>query len=361
VCVALILASALGAAAEEKEPRIKGRPLSRWLKQLTGSNRGLQVRAARALSKAPAELHEKIVPKLIPVLRSERENDKFVAAKVLGDYGPAARSAVPDLLPMLKGTQHERNRAAAAKALGQILKDAKPDDEVEKVTQALTSKFNEEYDQYSDVRREAVRALGMIGPAAKSCIPKLTRALTDFAKHSEQHQMVRQQAAWTCGRMGPLAAKHIDRLITMMHSEGHQLPEIVEAIGNIGPVHENVVSNILDKMESHTSWQKASWVALRKFGKRSAEVVPFAKRFLKNPRFYGTRNSEYRESVVVEVLKLLRVVGPSAATCLPEVENLANYKYPFNEDDAMTPVMRKEAAKTAAILKKLTPEGSGKK
>ncbi len=353
VCVALVMAAALvGRAAGESEVAIKGKPLSKWIAQLTGGNRGLQVRAARALSEAPAELYAQIVPKVIPVLKSERENDKFVAAQVLGVYGPAARAAVPDLLPMLEGTQHERNRSAAAKALGQILKDAKHDDEVEKVTAALTSKFNEKYDQYSDVRRESVRALGMIGPAAKSCIPKLTRALTDYVQYSTEHQMVRQQAAWTCGRMGPLAKEHMDRLISMMHAEGQQLPEIVVAIGEIGALNDNIVSNIMDKMEKDTSWQIQSWLALQKFGEKSAPVVPFAKRFLKNATFYGSNNSEYREKVVVEVLKLLRITGPTAKTCLPEVENLANYKYPYNEDDAMTPVMRKEAAETAAILKK---------
>ena len=350
-CIALVVAAALVAAGGEEEPKIKGKPVSKLIAQLRGSNRGLQVRAARALSEAPKELHEKLVPMLIPVLKSERENDKFVAAQTLGNYGPVSRAAVPILVTMLKGTQHERNRAAAAKALGLILKDAKHDDEIEKVTLALTAKFNEDYDQYSDVRRESVRALGMIGPAAKTCIPKLTRALTDFKLHSTAHQMVRREAAWTCGRMGPLAKEHMDRLISMMHTEGHELPQIVEAIGEIGAINENVVSNIMDKMEKNASWQMASWLALQKFGEKSAPVVPFAKRFLKEAKFYGTNNSEYREKVVIEVLKLLRMVGPTAKSCMPEIEHLANYKYPFNEDDKMTEPMRQEARKTAAFLK----------
>ena len=109
-----------GAAWAEEDPAIASddgaerKPLSEWVNQLRSANCGLQLKAARALSKAPAEMYAKIVPQVIPVLKSERENDKFVAAQVLGNYGPAAKAAVPDLLPMLKGTQYERNRAAAA-------------------------------------------------------------------------------------------------------------------------------------------------------------------------------------------------------------------------------------------------------
>ena len=356
----LALCRGVTCQAEETDPDLDGKPLSTWVKQLRSDNRGLQLRAARTLAAAPVDLHARIVPLVIPVLKSERENDKFVAAQVLGECGPAARATVPHLLPMLAGTQYERNRAAAAKSLGQILKDAQSSEEVDKVVDALAAKFNEDYDKYSDVRREAVRALGMIGPAAKKCIPKLTRALTDFVLYSKEHQMVRQQAAWTCGRMGPLAAEHMDRLLAMMHAEGGEIPEIVEAIGCIGPIRDNIVPNIMDKMERKdggTAWQKESWQALQKFGAKAEAVLPFAKRFITNPQFYGTNNSREREALVIEVLKLLRVAGPKAIDALPQVENLAHYKYPYNEEDDMTPVMRKEAAITVGILKAIAPAG----
>jgi HEAT repeat protein len=69
-------------------------------------------------------------------------------------------------------------------------------EEVTKAALALTAKFTDEHDQYLDVRREAARALGMIGPAAKACIPELDKVLTD------RRPSVRREAAWTCGRMG---------------------------------------------------------------------------------------------------------------------------------------------------------------
>ncbi|MBA4387949.1 MAG: hypothetical protein C0404_08200 [Verrucomicrobia bacterium] len=68
------------------------------------------------------------------------------------------------------------NRAAAAKALGQILKDSKPDKEVDEVTAALIEAFK---DSYPDVRRESATTCGLIGPAAKACIPHMAPLLNE--------------------------------------------------------------------------------------------------------------------------------------------------------------------------------------
>ncbi|MFC1672433.1 HEAT repeat domain-containing protein, partial [Planctomycetota bacterium] len=155
VCIAICLAVSVAPAGEEEVIKIKGKTLDQLIKQLDSPNRGLQVRAGRALSEAPKKIWEKIVPKLIPLLEADRENLRFIAAQTLGNYGPVARAAVPRLVPLLKGTQFERNRAAAAKALGLILLDAKESPEVTEVAKALVAKFNEDYDQYSDVRRES--------------------------------------------------------------------------------------------------------------------------------------------------------------------------------------------------------------
>lgn len=241
----------IGSTLLVADDMIEDKSVADWIKQLQNPNRGLQLRAVRALSQAPQELRQKLVQELLPILKSERENDRFAAAQVLGEYGPDARVAIPHLLPLLEGTQYERNRTAAAVALGRILKDSSPSEEVEKVVQALIKVFN---DKYSDVRREAVKACGMIGPAAKSCLPHLPARFEDYEwlKDAECF-LVRRAAAWTAGRMGKYGECHIDRLIAMMHQYSPVATEFVDAIGEIGPVHENVVPNITDKLEK-TIW-----------------------------------------------------------------------------------------------------------
>ncbi len=318
----------VAAGAEAPEPELQGRPLSEWIAQLMDTNRGKQVRAARALSEAPEEIRPAIIEKLRPILASERENDRFVAAQVLGDYGPAARAAAPDLLPVLQGTQFERNRAAAAKSLGQILKNAKPSEEVEKVAEALVAVFN---DKYSDVRREAVYACGMIGPAAKACVPHLPDRFndTEWLKDAECF-LVRRAAAWTAGRMGEHGAVHIDRLIAMMHSNRPGPTEFIDAIGEIGPVHDNVVPNIVDKLEKtvYGGWQGVSGeeqsnyamhclMVLERFGAKSGPAVDLLVRLL------DPKDIQRDPARAVQVLRTLAAIGGAAAKAVPVIEKNA--------------------------------------
>lgn len=313
------------AGADTNDPKIKGRPLSHWTKQLRSRNRGRQLRAARVFSQAPEDARPAVIKRLLPILESERQNDRFVAAQVLGKYGPIARTAVPNLLPMLEGTQFERNRAAAARALGQILKDAKPSDQVEKVAEALIAVFD---DTYSDVRREAVRACGMIGPAAKACVPHLPERFndTEWQKDAECF-LVRRAAAWTAGRMGKHGAVHIDRLIALMHANRPAATEFVDAIGAIGPVHENVVPNIVDKLEKtvYGGWQgvgredKANYIkhclaVLEGFGAKSAPAVDLLIRLLdpKQIQDYPAR--------AAQAVKVLAAIGPAARKAVPVIE-----------------------------------------
>jgi HEAT repeat protein len=353
--MAAVLAAGLcGWAAAQEGPVVQGRPVSEWLKQLKGENRGLQVRAARALSEAPEDARGRIAPLVIPVLQSERENDRFVAAQVLGDYGPAARAAIPHLLPMLLGTQFERNRAAAAKALGQILKDAQPDEEVAKVVDALTCKIDSDYDRYSDVRREAVRALGMIGPAAKSCIPKLVRVMNEGSHglgstQDQEYRLVRRETAWTCGRMGPLAAGHMDRLIARMHTEGEWCPEVVVAIGAIGPIQDNVIPNIMDKIESSgrpgdaVAFKVPAFAVLGAFGAKSAAAVPLIRRMLRDT--VGDNPIPIKTAMV----KALAAIGPAAKEAAPEIEAQVRIGE-SRAGDAEYATLRDEAAKAYKAL-----------
>ncbi|MFC1671539.1 HEAT repeat domain-containing protein [Planctomycetota bacterium] len=345
-------------AAGEEEVKLKGKPLSKLITQLTGSNRGLQVRAARAIGAAPKELQPKIVPELIKVLGSERENDRFVAAQALGEYGSTARPAVSALLPLLEGTQFERNRAAASKAFGLILKDAEPSDEVEKVTQALIKAFG---DKYEDVRRDAVTACGMIGPAAKSCIPHLKDRLGD-------RQPIRNAAAWACGRMGALANGYIDRLISIMHGDSRlqrdptYMPAVPDAIGILGPVHENVVPNLVDKHEKILArtgfFVQEPWElmriyglhiisALQRIGPDAKMAVPYLNRLLGLPQ--SMRDIEQ----TTYVMNAAAAIGPDAALALPALKALqAQENRPRNTSDEAWKAFKDAAAAAVAAVEK---------
>lgn len=353
VAVAGMILSLAGVCiAQDDDPVVDEKPLSQILKNLQSENRGIQMRAAQSLSKASSNDYAKIAPKLMPLLRSERENDRFVAAQALGNYGTVSKAAVPDLLVMLEGTQYERNRAAAAKALGQILKDSPPSDEIEKVTKKLITIFR---DKYPDVQREAVGACGMIGPAAKSAIPHMKEPLVftlgNVAADSP-YLMVRQATAWALGRMGPLSAEYIDLLVSKMHGEGRNAPEVAEAIGLIGPLNDNVAANIVDHLERYgRDWrhspasQMAAWKALERFGPKAAPAVPLIVRYLK----MGRGDSEPPE-LIIEWFKILRSIGAPAKDALPQVQKYTDAKTIPNGWTQKTDEIAKEAVKTVEAL-----------
>ena len=359
LCLTVVRAAAIlgsfcvwPASGQGDDPVVDDKPLSQLVKQLRSENRGFQLRAAQALTKAPAELQSRILPQVIPLLKSERENDRFVAAQVLGEYGPVSRGAVPDLLPLLQGTQYERNRAAAAKALGQILKDSAASEEVEKVTKALVAVFR---DPYPDVQREAVRACGMIGPAARSCIPSLKEPLEYNLRGGSAdtpYLMVRRATDWTLSRMGPLAAEYIDRLIAQMHTEGGDAPEALEAIGCIGPVHENVAANLVDFLEKGPArdWRHypdskmAGWKALEKFGAKAAPAVSLIARFLRENRFNDPPEA------ISQWFAVLRAVGPAAKDALPQVQKYTDPKSVPCGWQEFGAVVSREALRTVEAL-----------
>jgi hypothetical protein len=314
----------------EDDPRIGEQLMSELLKQMRSENKGLQLRAAKALIEAPAELRPRMMPKMMELLKSERENDKYVAALVLGQCGPAAKAAVPGLLPMLEGTQYERNRAAAAKALGQILKGAEPSPDMDAITRKLVGLFE---DKYPDVRREALTACGTIGLAARSCIPDLTKRMGDAAGGSSGVRDIGRAAVWACGEFGPLSACHIDRLIFVMH--GGPVAETVEAIGKVGAVNDNVVPNIVDRMEQVAAgtviaregdrtprmsgeaiavYMEKSFGALERFGPKAAPATPYLVRLI------SAADWERRKAYALGSLRALRAIGPAAKEAVPVIK-----------------------------------------
>ena len=136
------------------------------LEELTGStDTGLASLARFALMKIdpkghPIEESEK-VPAFTAVLADE--DFRMEAAAALGEIGPDARAATPQLLKLLEDRSGEV-RAAAARALGRIKPDA------EQLLKLLE-------DRSGEVRAAAARALGRIKPAAEDVVPILIDSL----------------------------------------------------------------------------------------------------------------------------------------------------------------------------------------
>jgi len=87
-----------------------------------------------------------------------------LAIRALGALGPTARDAAPALIDYVKNGD-TRSRPDAATALAKVGGPG-----LTEVVPTLTQALN---DRDADVRHAAVRALGALGPAARSALPAL--------------------------------------------------------------------------------------------------------------------------------------------------------------------------------------------
>ncbi|MBI3828088.1 MAG: HEAT repeat domain-containing protein [Planctomycetes bacterium] len=100
-------------------------------------------------------------------LKDKVRGVRVESAKIMGELGPEAREAIPDLLKALDKNDYPEE---AAEALGNMGPDS---------AAAVPLLIRELKQGYLSVRRKAAVALGQIGRAQKDCVPALIEALGD--------------------------------------------------------------------------------------------------------------------------------------------------------------------------------------
>jgi HEAT repeat protein len=157
-----------------------------------------------------------VVPALSSVVSKDGDADaRSYAAEALGEFGPAAESAVSALSTALTNDADSKVRTKAAKALAQIGPGAKG------AGGALSSALAK--DTSSDVREEAADALGDIGPGAREAVPALSAALT---KGTDPYLPLRAARA-----LEQLSAKARDNKRTDMVNQLAESAKLLEAKG----------------------------------------------------------------------------------------------------------------------------------
>ena len=156
------------------------------------------------------------VPLLIAELRAPvQQSSRWTeAARTLGEIGPPAKAAVPDLVEMLKGTREKRDglksfvgpdfpwyhvRTVAATALGRIGPDAK--DAVKPLIAAARQADHENSDAGA-LRVRAARALWLIAPDDPESVPAVLRGL-------DERYPLNRMAMDTCIVIGPAAKEAV--------------------------------------------------------------------------------------------------------------------------------------------------------
>ena len=165
----------------------------------------------RTLKSWQAEPSRRLLAALPALVRALKDSDprvRYRAATVLGERGPAARSATPALIELLKTEKVSPPRWSAAFALGKFGLAAK--DAVPALIEALA-------DRHESVRTQAAYALGKIGCDAG--LAALIKTLDD------PHSDVRATAAEAVGMFGPRASAAVPALLRLSDDKVERVRE----------------------------------------------------------------------------------------------------------------------------------------
>lgn len=219
------------------------------------------------------------VPALIQILR-DRPNGYWYAAGALAKIGPDAQAAVPELVRMLKDGS---SRIWAAMGLGGI----RSEKAVPALIEALDSMSGIDRDWVTDFDRSAcASALGRIGAKAESAIPSLLAALEDgdagtrssaaralgqigsekavaglIRALKDEHQRVREAASWSLAHMACEDA--VPALIEALRDTQHTVrAHSARGLGRIGS--RKAIAGLTEALEDrYPAVRKAASEALK--------------------------------------------------------------------------------------------------
>jgi HEAT repeat protein len=243
--------SSHGRAAAAAEPALR--------KALADSDGTVRIQAASALRSICADIKEAVAV-LARLLEDEAPGVRAGAARALGGIGPDGREAVPALARLLRDGDTFVRRSAAS-ALGAIGPDAR------ETIPALAGLLGDR-----DMSWDSSAALGRIGPAA---IPALTAALG--SKDSE----VRANAVGALGAMGRPAKERIPAIAELLAKDPeHRVRRAAAAaLGRVALGERTAVFallKVLDEKEEGIEEKVASvrGSALEALGYMGASAVP---------------------------------------------------------------------------------------
>ena len=128
------------------------------------------------------------MPTWIEMLQDDDPSTRIVAAEQLGQVGPAAQAALPQLLAQATGDGSQHANTTAATALKSI--------DLTAARQVMTHFIPRLQDQDAQQRRTACAVLGSLGPVAKPAVPALLALVHDL------DELVRRNALMALASIG---------------------------------------------------------------------------------------------------------------------------------------------------------------
>jgi formylglycine-generating enzyme required for sulfatase activity len=196
------------------------------------------------------------VPSLLKLLNSKHSDIKMYTLKKLGQIGPDAAAAVPFLIKEL-GVRNEHK----AYALETLVKIGKP---------AVPSLINKLGDSNDEIKKDAARTLGKIGPEAVAAVPELIKTFSECGPN------IRQAAAEALGNIGPAAQAAVPNLIKALGDLNSSIRLTAsKALDKIGPEAKNAVPDLIKILgDQRASVRQAATEILGKIGPNAKNAVP---------------------------------------------------------------------------------------
>jgi HEAT repeat protein/S1-C subfamily serine protease len=190
----------------------------------------LQVRvaAAEALTTV-SPLQAGDLPLLLDMLKHQDVLVRGVAARAVGKLGAAARSAIPALTELVRGTPDREVRRAGIGALAQFGVEAR------EAIPALIEALKDEA-----LRPDVIPVLGKMGAAAKDAVKALAEALSDA------NAATRASSLAALGKIGPDAKEAVPDLVKLLDGKDRNLRlQVLATLLQIGPGAEEAISALL--------------------------------------------------------------------------------------------------------------------
>ncbi|WP_293351950.1 MULTISPECIES: HEAT repeat domain-containing protein [unclassified Microcoleus] len=290
-------------------------------------NSDVRVRAAYTLGNIGAET-KTAVPQLIVLLKNSDVDVRISAAYALRNIGAEAKAALPQLVPLLKDSNANVRRSAAS-ALGSIGAKAKT---------ALPQLVPLLKDSNANVRGSVASALGSIGFEAKTAVPQLVPLLKDSdgnvrisaafalgsigaeAKNAVPHLVslikdseanVRDSAAFALDRIGAEAKAAVPQLVPLLKdSDANVRISAADVLGRIGAEAQTAVPQLVPLLkDSDANVRSSAASALGSIGAEAKNAVPQLVPLLKDSD----------ANVRISAASALGSIGFEAKTAVPQL------------------------------------------
>ena len=267
------------------------------VKALSDTHGEVTVHAASSLGRLGAPAVKAVTPLL------KDESLRSLALAVLGDFGPEAKPAIPDLLPLLRDKDVDTRREtllvlaqmgpAAQAAVPTLLTEAKNEKNptragaayalvkigAKEVLPILMKGAQEKEDKHYKM----VCAWGLLALEPKN--PEYLRASLPSVIGGLTHEwdLVRRESAQALGRVGPPAKQAVSALAKVAESDKSPAVRMdaLGALGEIGVADEALPAVLKSLSAPEPPIRYAACFALGKFGPSAKEAVPVLVNYLK--------------------------------------------------------------------------------